>query len=286
MKRKNVFMAALACALALCLALAGCDTATVDPEADYVGYWTFSEGTVDGESMDDLVDTMESFDLHFILSLETGGTGQIDIFGEVSDIEWDASAQTITVDGEEETLTLGDGEVRIEEGDDYFAFTKSDEDLSDTIEQDQETYESLTSGDYSLVEEDIEDLEGEDQDAGEAGTSEAIDPVITVADDDVCTITITEKAVDEWDEAGYTVEMVNKTDDSIEIMIPADVTSVDGTMDELYGSATLLAGTNATDFFYFFDVDSIDGLTNVQTTFEVVDPDTYDTLASYTVTIP
>lgn len=282
MKRKNALLAALACALAFCLALAGCGGTASDPEAPYVGYWTFAEGEVDGEDMGELLDQLQELmgtDVHFILHLEAGGTGVIDMYGEVEDLTWDAEDKTITVSGEDQSFELDGEQLRLtgEDEGDYLLFDKSDEDLSDTIERDKEAAEEAAAN-----------ADDSSSTSDEAGTSQAIE-AITVADDDTCTIQVTELAVDDYGDVGFTVKMTNNTDKRITIMIPANVTAVNGTMCELYGTATLLAGTNATEFFYFMSSDgvvtSIEDLVNVQTTFQVYDAETYDDLGSYEVTI-
>ena len=39
-----------------------------------------------------------------------------------------------------------------------------------------------------------------------------ISPAVTVADDDLCTITITEKFKDDWGDIGFVVNITNKSD--------------------------------------------------------------------------
>lgn len=295
MKRRNTITACLACALALCLALAGCGsgggstnttnanatTATVSDEAQqFVGYWQVESVSADGEEISaDDINTLRSLGgtgSDFILYLAEDGTGTYDAFGEVDDLTWDADKATVTTSSDNVTMgiSIEDGKlVLTEDSTSSATFTKGEESLADTLAADKKASEESDSG--AAIE------EGTDAQA----TSQDIDPV-TVADDDTCTITVTKKAVDDWGDAGYTVEIQNKSDRRISVWVPADVTAVNGTMDELYGTATLLSGTNATKFFYFDDLDSIDQLTNVQTTFAVYDADTYDDLASYTVTIP
>lgn len=276
MKRKNAIIATFACAVALCLALVGCSSgggsASADPEEPYVGYWTLVEGNIEGTDVVELLDQFSSLGIEesFIVHLEAGGTGEIDMFGEVEDITWDASAATMTIEGEEQSITIDEnGQLKFDGGEDYLLFEKGSDDLSATIEADRQVATETGAA------------AGNDLDE-----SEAISPAITVADDDVCTIAITEKGVDSWGDAGYTVEMTNNSDQEITIWIPIDVTSVDGTADELYGREILSPGASTTAFFYFEDIDTIEGLVNVQTTFTAYENETYEDIANYEVTIP
>lgn len=294
MKRRNAIIACLVCALALCLALASCggggssnaatsnatSTETSSNASEYTGYWQIESLDVDGEQLtSDDIQTLRDLGgsgSDFILYLAEDGTGTFDSFGEVDDLTWDADKATVTTSSDNVTMGIAiqDGKlVLTEDSTSSATFTKGEDSLADVIAADRKAAEESDSGAA------IED--GTDTQA----TTQDIDPV-TVADDDTCTIRITKKAVDDWGDAGYTVEIQNKSDRRISVWVPADVTAVNGTMDELYGTATLLSGTNATKFFYFDDLDSIDQLANVQTTFEVYDADTYESLASYTVTIP
>lgn len=296
-KWKGALLIPLACALAACLALTGCGgggstsdgsssntSATSSNVSTYAGYWQIDSMSVDGEEISsDNIQTLRELGgtgSNFILYLAEDGTGSYDAFGEVDDLTWDADKATVTTSSDNVTMDMSieDGKLVLREDESSSAtFTKGEDSLADQLASDSKAAEEEASGAS------IED--GTDTGA----TTQAIDPV-TVADDDLCTITITEKAVDDWGDPGYTVSIQNKSDRRITVHIPVDVTAADGTMAELYGAATLLAGTKSTEFFYFMASDGVvtdlESLTNVQTTFAVYDADSYDDLASYTVTIP
>lgn len=291
MRRPIALMAPMACAVALCVALTGCGGGNAgngangtsagseqkSEQAAYVGYWE-AESMRDGDDEigDDDLDMLRELGgagSNCIVHLADDGTGTVDSFGDVSDVTWDAASKTVSMDGESMDIELKDGKLVLSQGTSSITFTKGADSLADQIALDRQAAEEGPSG--SAIE------SGTDTGA----VAEAIDPIV-VADDDLCTITVTEKAVDDWGDAGYTVEIQNKSDRRINVWVPSGVTAVDGTMDELYGTSTLLPGANATTFFYFSDIDSTDGLTNVQTRFSVYDTDTYDDLAAYDVTIP
>lgn len=298
MKHKNTIMGLLACAAALCIALVGCggngtDTSngssaaaasTSSNVAQFAGYWQIESLSADGEEItSDDIDILRSLGgtgSDFIVYLAEDGTGSFDAFGEVEDLTWDAGKATITTSSDNVTMNISieDGKLVLAEDESSRAtFAKGEDSLADQIADDKKAAEEGSSG------------EAIESGADANATTEAIDP-ITAADDDTCTITITEKAVDDWGDAGYTVEIQNKSDKRITVWIPASVTAVNGTMAEMYGSATALAGAKSTEFFYFSSSDgvvtSIDDLSNVQTTFEVYDADSYEDLASYSVAIP
>lgn len=296
-RRRQSLIACVLGTLALCLALVGCgaggsgtqntsgnDTQASEAVSQFAGYWQIESLSVDGTQItSDNIQTLRDLGgtgSDFILYLAEDGTGSYDCFGEVEDLTWDADKATVTTSSDNVTMDIAIEDEKLvlaEDESGRATFTKGEDALADQIAADKKAAEEGSTG--SAIE------NGTDTNA----MTQAIDP-ITVADDDTCAITITEKAVDDWGDAGYTVEIQNKSDKRITAWIPSSVTAANGTMSELYGSATLLAGTNTTEFFYFSSSDGvvtgIDGLTNVQTTFELYDADSYEDIASYTVTIP
>ena len=89
-------------------------------------------------------------------------------------------------------------------------------------------------------------------------------PAVTVADDDLCTITITEKFKDDWGDIGFVVNITNKSDKDLTFYAPSGKTNVNGTMKEPWFSANLMPGTSATEEFTFSsgELDSLDDLVN------------------------
>lgn len=119
--------------------------------------------------------------------------------------------------------------------------------------------------------------EAEEEEAEGKGTRKPITPAVTVADDDLCTITVTEKFEDEWGTIGLTVEITNKSDKDLTFYSPSGKTNVDGTMKEPWFSCHLMPGTNATEEFTFStsDLDSIDDLVNITIGIDAYETETY-----------
>ena len=114
-----------------------------------------------------------------------------------------------------------------------------------------------------------------------------ISPAVTVADDDLCTITITEKFKDDWGDIGFVVNITNKSDKDLTFYAPSGKTNVNGTMKEPWFSAHLMPGTNATEEFTFSsgELDSLDDLVNTTIGIDAYLTDSYEDVASYTATI-
>lgn len=185
---KKSALALMACILALAFALVGCGGSKADPEEAFLGSWKLSGGEIYGEELDDeTIKTMEEWGLNCILILDEDGEGQLDLFGDVEDITWkvksDGTAK-ISAEGVDFKATLKDGTLTLKDGDDNISFTKSKKDLTDTVKKDRDMAKA--------------NEEAEEEEAEGKGTRKAITPAVTVTDDDLCTITVTEKFEDEW----------------------------------------------------------------------------------------
>ena len=185
---KKSALALMACILALAFALVGCGGSKADPEEAFLGSWKLSGGEIYGEELDDeTIKTMEEWGLNCILILDEDGEGQLDLFGDVEDITWkvksDGTAK-ISAEDVDFKATLKDDTLTLKDGDDNISFTKSKKDLSDTVKKDRDMAKA--------------NEEAEEEEAEGKGTRKAITPAVTVTDDDLCTITVTEKFEDEW----------------------------------------------------------------------------------------
>lgn len=253
---KKSVLAFLTCVLALAFALTGCSSGGKDPKANFVGSWELSGGTMEGEELtDEYMKMLEDWGVHCILILDEDGTGALDLFLEVVDLKWeakDATTVTITAEDESHDMKLKDGKLILEEDDGNLVFTKSDKDLSGTVKKDREAAEKEEEIDEAVEDDDVQSVE--------------ISPAVTVADDDLCTITITEKFKDDWGDIGFVVN---------------------GTMKEPWFSAHLMPGTNATEEFTFSKgtLDSLDDLVNTTIGIDAYLTDSYEDVASYTATI-
>ena len=275
---KKSALALMACILALAFALVGCGGSKADPEEAFLGSWKLSGGEIYGEELDDeTIKTMEEWGLNCILILDEDGEGQLDLFGDVEDITWkvksDGTAK-ISAEDVDFKATLKDDTLTLKDGDDNISFTKSKKDLSDTVKKDRDMAKA--------------NEEAEEEEAEGKGTRKAITPAVTVADDDLCTITVTEKFEDRWGIIGLKVEITNKTDKDLTFHSVSGKTSVNNTMKTGWFSCRMMGGTNATEKFTFStgDLNSIDELVNINFTIGVYEDGTYEDIASYSATIP
>lgn len=274
---KKSVLAFLTCVLALAFALTGCSGGAKDPKADFVGSWELSGGTVDGEELtDEYMKMLEDWGVHCVLILDEDGTGALDLFLEVVDLKWeakDATTVTITAEDESHDMKLKDGKLILEEDDGNLVFTKSDKDLSGTVKKDREAAEKEEEIDEAVEDDDVQRAE--------------ISPAVTVADDDLCTITVTENFKDDWGDIGFVVNITNKSDKDLTFYAPSGKTNVNGTMKEPWFSAHLMPGTNATEEFTFSsgELDSLDDLVNTTIGIDAYLTDSYEDVASYSATI-
>lgn len=274
---KKSALAFLTCVLALAFALTGCSGGGKDPKANFVGSWELSGGTSEGEELtEEYMEMFKEWGISCILVLDEDGTGSLDLFSEVSDLKWeakDATTASITVGKDTTDVKLEDGKLILEEGEDKLIFTKSGKDLSGTVKKDREAAEKEEEIDEAVEDDDVQKIE--------------ISPAVTVADDDLCTITITEKFKDEWGDIGFVVNITNKSDKDLTFYAPSGKTNVNGTMKEPWFSAHLMPGTNATEEFTFSsgELDSLDDLVNTTIGIDAYLTDSYEGVASYSATI-
>lgn len=274
---KKSVLAFLTCVLALAFALTGCSGGGKDPKANFVGSWELSGGTLEGEELtEEYMEMFKEWGISCILVLDEDGTGSLDLFSEVSDLKWeakDATTASITVDKETTDVKLEDGKLVLEDGEDKLIFSKSDKDLSGTVKKDREAAEKEEEVEEAVEDGDVQSVE--------------ISPAVTVADDDLCTITITEKFQDDWGDIGFVVNIVNKSDKDLTFYAPTGKTNVNGTMKEAWFSAHLMPGTNATEEFTFSNgtLDSLDDLVNTTIGIDAYLTDSYEDVASYSATI-
>lgn len=195
---------------------------------------------------------------------------------QIADLKWeakDATTVTITAEDESHDLKLKDDKLVLEVEGDKLIFTKSDKDLSGTVKKDREAAEKEEEIDEAVEDDDVQSVE--------------ISPAVTVADDDLCTITITEKFKDDWGDIGFVVNITNKSDKNLTFYAPSGKTNVNGTMKEPWFSAHLMPGTNATEEFTFSngELDSLDDLVNTTIGIDAYLTDSYEDVASYSATI-
>lgn len=286
MKKRTIGLITCAlCALALTLGLIGCGgTSQADKREPFVGYWECISGTTDGGDLtEEDLDSFRDMGFNFIVHLAKDGTGEVDIMGDVMETTWDADKGKLDYEGDAVDIKLEDGKLRLvsEDGKTDMLFRKgSKKELAATIKADRENASNL--------EEDDGDDSSDDSSTDDSETTDAtpLDPAVTVADDDYLTITLTEKGLDDWGDACYTAEIVNKSDKNILVYALTDRCSVDGTMTSPYLSVTLMGNTRVTKNISFSDYQSVDDLKNVTLTLRAQDDDDFEEYGTYQVNIP
>lgn len=267
MKRKLLVCALAACAMTLCLALAGCGGgATNDKDAKeaFIGSWKLAGMVSDGEeaTAEDIA-MLDAFGMSVGLNVNEDGTCGLILFGESLDGTWEAKSATeatFTIDGSPITATITDGKLQM--NDDGYAMT---------FERGEVKADGSATGDAKAATTDDKD-------------AVAVDKVLV--DDENCTITVLNKKKDWLDDCGYTFKFENKTaDKTILFMAEYGTFSVDGQMVDLTLSETVKPGMFVESFGFFDNtkISDLDALKNVAGTISLMDNDTYDTVASYPI---
>ena len=95
MKLKAKIFAAAVCAVALCVALAGCagggTAGSADNSANFQGTWVLSGGNADGQELTaESIEAMEQMGLHVYIQMNEGGSAVVSLFGSDYDGTWEA----------------------------------------------------------------------------------------------------------------------------------------------------------------------------------------------------
>ena len=126
MKLKAKIFAAAVCAVALCVALAGCagggTAGSADNSANFQGTWVLSGGNADGQELTaESIEAMEQMGLHVYIQMNEGGGAVVSLFGSDYDGTWeakDATTVALTFEGDTADAVLeGDELVLSVEGD-------------------------------------------------------------------------------------------------------------------------------------------------------------------------
>ena len=92
MAKRIGIIAALCFVLALGFTLVGCGGNSVD-KSNYTGNWTLASST-DADLDADSIALMKSLGLEVNLTLNEDGSGKLDMFGDESDVSWEATSNT------------------------------------------------------------------------------------------------------------------------------------------------------------------------------------------------
>ena len=137
MKLKAKIIAAAVCAMALCVALAGCAGGGTNSGNDATnfasypgGYWVLSGGNNEGQELKaEDIDAMNQMGLNVYMQLNEGGNAVISLFGENVDGTWEAKdATTVAItfqgdttdaklEGDELVLSVEGNSLRFKKGD-------------------------------------------------------------------------------------------------------------------------------------------------------------------------
>ena len=275
--KRLLSITALALVIALSLAFTGCSGAQKDASANFQGSWKMTN--VAGATEDDIA-AMEAFGMSVVLDLNEDKTAVLDMMGEEISGTWDAKSSTeltLTIEGSSATGKLNGEELTIAVDGEEMTFQKVSAEEAAKIKEDAASMEGILSD------------EGDDATSADSGvTYDASFTPVTVVDDDMWTIDVVAKKSDEWGGSGYVVDVNNKSDKPIYVTVPSDACSVNGKMVDFWGGEGVLPGKLAEGAFFYADSDdvaSVSEMTNVEMVIEVWDNDTYETLASYDVTL-
>ncbi len=266
-------IACILCAFLMCGILTACSGTggSASKGAKMVGYWELTGGTSGGEELTaDDIKTLKEMDLLFILYLSEDGKATFDSFGDVEDMTWDIENATLTVDDITGTLELSDDTLTYSDESDEsnkFVFKKGDDSLAEKIETDRKSMEE-----------------------GDAGTTVetqrvAIDPAVTIADDEVANITAVARVVDENGMGGIELAITNKSDERFASHTLDDATVNGGTY-EIYYYAEVYAGETVNEVVAFDGVTTIDELKDINFTLTIYEVEYFNDLGVYEVSIP
>ncbi len=269
---KKGILAALVCAMALCVALVGCGSGKTDYSKNFIGKWEIESMSSDGEELDaDYMNLMRTFGANIVLNLEKDGIANLDVMGENLSCTWEAkSASTLTITPQEASEDVTPGEFELKDDklvgdfdDASFIFVKNDNAKASS-------QEGITAWDDTFEEE------------GEETAEVPINMV--VADDELCTIEIVSAGEDFSGDPGYTVKVTNNDADTTLVVYCDDTCVVNGKSVDGWLNLTVKPGTYAEEFMYFSKDDiggGVEALTDVSGTIAVVNDDTWENLATY-----
>lgn len=265
-KRIMGFLAAIS-ALVFCFALSGCGGNNY--AKNFIGTWELSGMESEGEVMsEDDMALMKGLGIDFSLTFEEDGTAKLVLAGEEAKMgTWEAKDATtceITIDGEPQAVKLVDGVLTLEAEGAKAMFKKTDS-------------AGMPKADSGKP----EGTPAPDKDTNPAALS--MNKVI--ADDELCTITVTGIEEDLFGDPGYKMTLKNNTaDKTLYFSCPWDEFTVNNKMVDPLLSVTVKPGAYAEDFMSF-DHDDIGGgveaLKNIKGILEVSDDETFDLLREY-----
>ena len=248
------------CTLALCFTLTACSGGgNAEAGKKMVGYWELESGKSSTEEISaEDVAFMKTIGVQFIVQLSEDGTGVIDVFGDVENITWDMNKATLSYDGATCNLKLdGDSLVMSDNSLGNLTFKKGDDTLKQKIEEDKK---ALEEGSSTTVKTE----------------SEAINPPVSVIDNETLTITAIERVVDENGMAGIKFSFTNHKSEGTINFCTTDDATISGKAYECYFYATVPAGETAEEVCAFDGLTKIDELKDIHLQFRAYDSMTFN----------
>ncbi len=259
------------CALALCFALTAC-AGGGNNGAKMAGYWELESGTSGSEEITaEDVAFMKTLGVQFIIYLGEDGSAIVDTFGDVEDVTWDIKSASIiygdsTGDSTGKLELNGDKLCYSEGSDGKLYFTKGDDTLKQKIEEDRKAMEEGSSTTVKTE-------------------SEAINPPVTVTDDEILTITAIERVVDENGMAGIKFAFTNHNSEGTINFHTVDDATISGKTYECYFYATVPAGATVEEVCAFDGLSKLEELKDIHLQFSAYDSMTFNDIATCNVDI-
>ena len=276
MKRKIHVIMAVVSAFVLCLTLASCgsfinlqggDAAKQDIKKVFVGTWELTQ--ISGATEEDIA-ILKAYDMAVEATFSDDGVFKMDFLGDVAEGTWEAKSDThatLTFEGNAIEGDLKDGELTFTYDGDTMTLKK----ISDEVED----ITAAGLGDSTAAGGNFDDEE-----------VQAVDTLLV--DDENVTITVVDKKKDWIGECGYTLRIANNSaDTTIDVDGEFGTWSVNGKMVYPYFYETIKPGAYAETFVSFSDdtIQSLSDLTNVEGTIELLEEESYSTIAKYPVTL-
>lgn len=132
MKLKAKILAAAACAVALCVALAGCAGGgnAADDASNFQGNWILSSGNVQGQEMtEEQLAQAADLGMSIYLQLNEDGSAVLNVLGSEMTGTWeakDATTVALTFEGSTEEAKLEGGDLVMTYGSDNMHFKKGE----------------------------------------------------------------------------------------------------------------------------------------------------------------
>ena len=290
MKKRLLLLIGIILASSLALVACGGGGGGADAEKNFIGTWKLI--SIDGE--DDYaaseadIAMLEEMGFTQEITLKEDKTALFVIVDESVEGTWaakDASTASLTIEGDTVEMKIVDGTLKLSSDGMTMNFVKSDKAAATTSKDDA----SKDDESKDTTKDESKDATKDDNKSKDSDASDGESMNLVVADDDICTITITGKTLDWGSDPGYEMTIVNNTYVAIYVSYDWGSFSVNGKMVSPWFSATVQPGKYVETVLSFSSSDigeGIESLVNVEGFITVDEADTWDDLAKYEINIP